>query len=109
MANRARSIANLTSISYATGNTVLPLVDDPSSNTANTYKITVANLFGNSSANLYISNAYTFSANTVIVRKNSTPANSTANCVKGEIWNDGTYLYVATANNVIKRVTLSSF
>lgn len=39
-----------------------------------------------------------------------TPANSTAaNCVKGETWSDGSYVYVATANNVCKRAALSSF
>lgn len=37
------------------------------------------------------------------------PANSTANVVSGQFWTDGDYLYYATANNTIKRVTLDSF
>lgn len=39
----------------------------------------------------------------------STPANSTSNAVGQSIWMDTNFLYVAVANNVIKRVALSSF
>lgn len=40
----------------------------------------------------------------------NTPANSTAIAItKGLSWTDGNYLYLATANNVVKRITLSSF
>jgi hypothetical protein len=45
----------------------------------------------------------------VVLSNNSTPANSTANVVGGSIWSDGTYIYVAPSNNVIKRVALTSF
>ena len=39
-----------------------------------------------------------------------TPANSSAQVVtKGVMWTDGTYLYVATANNTCKRVSLTAF
>lgn len=42
--------------------------------------------------------------------RSDTPANSTAvACVRGEVWSDGTYVYFATANNEVKRATLSSF
>ena len=48
-------------------------------------------------------------ANTVIITGNSTPANSTPTIVKGTLFYDSTYLYIAVDNNVLKRVTLESF
>ena len=46
---------------------------------------------------------------TLIVTHNTTPANSTANSIQGSIWSDGTYIYVTTATNSIKRVALTAF
>ena len=42
---------------------------------------------------------------------NVTPANSSATTITAPApaWTDGTYLYLVTANNVVKRVTLSNF
>lgn len=42
---------------------------------------------------------------------NVTPANSNALAITAPAtaWSDGNFLYVATANNVVKRVALSSF
>jgi len=45
----------------------------------------------------------------LILANSSTPANSTITCRKGEFWFDATYLYVATSDNSLKRVALSSF
>lgn len=39
----------------------------------------------------------------------ATVANSTINCTAGQIFWDSSYLYVAVANNQLKRVALSSF
>lgn len=39
----------------------------------------------------------------------STPLSSTDTVTEGTIWFDNSYLYIATANNSIKRVSLSSF
>ena len=40
----------------------------------------------------------------------STPANSSALTIQqGSAFIDGSYLYIATGNNVLKRVSLSSF
>ncbi len=39
----------------------------------------------------------------------STPASSSAACTAGQIWTDATYIYVCTANSVIKRAALSTF
>ena len=50
-----------------------------------------------------------FQVATVLVGNNYTPSNSTINVAQGTLWFDSTYLYVAIANNVLKRLTLSSF
>jgi hypothetical protein len=39
----------------------------------------------------------------------NTPANSTITSVGGDVFTDGSYLYVAVANNSLKRVALSTF
>ena len=57
--------------------------------------VTVANLLGNSSANVVIQNV--------------TPANGTITVQKGTIMFDSSFIYIATANNVIKKVALSAF
>lgn len=54
-------------------------------------------------------NTATIFANLTIKTTTSTPANSTANALQGTIWYDSSYLYVAVANNSIKRVALNSF
>ena len=70
------------------------IVDDPSG-TPTTKKVTVANLLGNSAANVVIQNV--------------TPANGTITVTKGTIMFDSSFIYIATANNVIKKVALSAF
>lgn len=77
-----------------TADDLLVIVDDVTG-TPTTKKVTVGNFLGNSSANVVIYSA--------------TPANSTITVKKGTLMFDNTYLYIATANNVLKRVTLSSF
>lgn len=49
------------------------------------------------------------SVSKLLIGNSTAPANSTANVVKGSFWYDTDYLYIATANSVIKRVALSSF
>jgi len=61
-----------------------------------TKTITVSNLFGNSSANVEIYNI-------------SSVANSSITVAKGTIMFDTSYLYIAIANNTLKRVALESF
>lgn len=69
------------------------------------------------SANSFYSNVkYTVSfANTTILSNvvfsnvSFTPTNSTINVAKGTVWFDSNYMYVATSNNNVKRVSLSSF
>lgn len=45
----------------------------------------------------------------LVIGQNNTPANSSANCLAGQIWFDQNYMYVAPANNYIVRVALSPF
>jgi hypothetical protein len=43
------------------------------------------------------------------VMKNLTPANSISAAYAGQMWFDNNYLYVAVADNNIKRISLVSF
>ena len=90
MAVAGKKIPEYTSLGAPTSNTRLVV-----SHNGNTYQVNVAILLGNSAANVKIHFA--------------TPANSTINVAQGTIMMDADYIYVATANNTLKRVALSSF
>ena len=94
MADKALKISELNAITAPSGDDILVIVDDPTG-TPVTKKVTVANLLGNSSANVVIQNV--------------TPANGTITVTKGTIMFDSSFIYIATANNVIKKVALSAF
>jgi hypothetical protein len=94
MADKALKISELTALTSISGGDLLVIVDDPTG-TPTTKKVTVANLLGNSSANVVIQNV--------------TPANGTITVTKGTIMFDSSFIYIATANNVIKKVALSAF
>jgi len=94
MSDRAKKISELTALSAPAAEDLMVIVDDPSG-TPTTKYVTVGNLLGNVAANVVIYNA--------------TPANSTITVKKGTIMFDSSYLYVATANNVLKRISLTSF
>jgi len=94
MADKALKISELGALTAPSGDDILVIVDDPTG-TPVTKKVTVANLLGNSSANVVI--------------RNVTPANGTITVTKGTIMFDSSFIYIATANNVIKKVALSSF
>jgi len=94
MTDRAKKISELTVLTSASGDDLLVIVDDPSG-TAVTKKITVSNLFGNSQANAVIYGA--------------TPANSSITIKQGTLLHDNNYLYIAVANNEVKRVVLGAF
>lgn len=47
--------------------------------------------------------------NALVVNNFSTPANSTIAILGGSVFLDNGYLYIATANNVVKRIALESF
>lgn len=94
MSDRAKKITELSALTAPTADDLLVIIDDVAG-TPITKKVTVGNLLGNTSANVVIFN--------------STPANSTITVKKGTILFDASYLYVAVANNTLKRVALSSF
>lgn len=95
MATEAKRITQLDEIHAATADDFVVIVNDPAG-TPSTRKMTVKNLFGNSSANVAITSI--------------SPSNSTITAVKaGSLFYDANYLYVAVSNNLIKRVSLSFF
>lgn len=94
MSDRAKKISELTALTSASEDDLLVIVDNPSG-TAATKKITVGNLFGNSQANVVIHGV--------------TPANSTITIKQGTLLYSNSYLYIAVANNEIKRIPLESF
>lgn len=103
-----KKISELTSATSMGAGDVFSIVTDLTGTPGNR-KITNKKVFGRVNSNTII-NA-TFQANTANVRFTiqSTPANSTANGLHGQIKWDASYLYVCTANNNWKRVALTSF
>lgn len=102
------------------------------SGAAATKKITVQNLFGNISTTVAVNNSASVSgnltvtsdsafqsnvtinntliSNNLIIPTRATPANSTSTIIsEGTIFHDNIYLYVATANNVVKRASIATF
>ena len=94
MSDRAKKISELSALTAPAAVDLLVIVDDPTGTPITKY-VTVGNLLGNSSANVVIYNA--------------TPANSTITVKKGTLMFDSDYLYVATANNTLKRIALTAF
>lgn len=109
MANRAKSIPELPSLTAPALSDLLVVVDVSGANA--TKRSTIATVVGNVSNNdLIMANNVTLSANTLVIRNNSTPANgSTVAVERGTVFFDADYLYIATANNFVKRVPLSDF
>ncbi len=109
MANEAKQYGDFPERTSAQANDLFLVCRNPEAN-ANLVSVSVANFFGNSMpANVALSNTAVFSANTQLNRKLSTPANSTITVTQGTWWFDADYLYVATANNTLKRVALAAF
>jgi hypothetical protein len=95
MATEVKKVSQLTEITSATADDQILIVNDPAG-TPSSRKLSVKNLFGNSTVNVAITSI--------------SPSNSTMTAVKaGSIFYDSSYIYIAVANNVIKRVALSSF
>jgi hypothetical protein len=94
MSDRSKKISELSALTAPAAEDLMVIVDDPSGTPITKY-VTVGNLLGNSTANVVV-----FSV---------TPANSTITVKKGTILVDNNYIYVATANNTLKRVSLTSF
>ena len=95
MSDRAKKISELSALAAPAAEDLMVIVDDPSG-TPTTKYVTVGNLLGNAAAN-------------VVIYSTTTPANSTITVKKGTIMTDGNFLYIAVANNSLKRVAISSF
>ena len=94
MSDRAKKISELSALTAPAAVDLLVIVDDPTGTPITKY-VTVGNLLGNAAANVVIYNA--------------TPANSTITVKKGTLMFDTDYLYIATANNTLKRIALTAF
>lgn len=68
-------------------------------------QVDIQDVLSNTAANLYA--VFT---DLRVVSLLGTPANSTSNAAPmGTVWTDSNYLYVATSNTVVKRISLSTF
>ena len=94
MTDNAKKTSELATTNNAVANDRIVILKDPSG-TPLTRTIKVSDLLGNSAANVVIQEA--------------TPANSTITIKKGTMLFDSNYLYIAVANNSLKRVSLNSF
>jgi hypothetical protein len=109
MANEAKKISEFTACNAPTVNNMLAVVGN-TSGTANTFKLTIGNLFGNSQANWVVGNNFYMSANILLIRDTRTPANSASlGYTPRALWFDDDYLYIVTTGGVIKRAALTSF
>lgn len=107
MASNIKKISNLDILTTPTANTKFA-VDHASGATVNTYQLSVNN-FVNYLANSTITFTATVGVNNFLIVNANTPANSTITVTKGTFLYDTDYLYIAVANNTLKRVPLSSF
>lgn len=99
MANaEARATSNLVQRTSANTSDRIVVLSDPAGN-AQTVTVSIATIFSNTNGLM------------INLGAANTPANSTSLTVKaGTILYDANYLYVATANNLVKRVgTLTTF
>jgi hypothetical protein len=97
MADEYRAVSNLATISVLSANDKLIVcLSNGAVRTANT-----RSAFSNTSSPTVIGNLQ--------FANNATPLSSAVSCSLGQIWADDQYIYVATADNFIKRVALSAF
>jgi type III secretory pathway lipoprotein EscJ len=86
---------DISAVNSVSSNAYVIVTTDPNGN-AQTHNVSIHNLLANSTHDVKAANLY--------VTFNTTPANSTANCTRGQFWYDNNYFYVAVANNSIRRI-----
>ena len=98
----------------------LTVTDDPGGS-PNTVNITYGNFFANVNPQVSFANTVTFnanvvvgdddyiSANSLILSDMSTPSTNADVVVGQKIWFDANYIYIAVANNDIRRVPMTDF
>jgi hypothetical protein len=87
---RAQQLTDLTQSNTASPSDLLYIVTNPYTTANGSFSITVSAL-----------------ASSMV--KKLTPANSTINVAQGTIYYDNSYLYIATAANILQRISLTSF
>lgn len=97
MANTAAKVSQLPVTSSLVGNSKIAVVDGA---TGNTSYVTVANLLGNSAANVAVRATRLLSA---------VPATSSSNGTSGDATYDSSFIYVCTATNIWKRASLTTW
>lgn len=112
-----KKITELDALTTPANTDLLYIVDDPAG-TPLSKKVTVENLFNSGvSANVTIGGSFNATnyavANVVVSNYSGTPSSNTDvpsgfEDFVGAMWTDGTNLYVVTANNEVKKATLSS-
>lgn len=98
----------------------ITVTDDPGGS-PNTVNITYGDFFSNVNVVVTFANTVSFwanvdvdddkylSANSIRITDMSTPSSNADVVVGQKLWFDGDFLYVAVANNSIRRVTLTDF
>ena len=115
----ATKITEMDEAVNVTSDDIFMVVNDPDGLPTNK-QISVENLFANVSVNTHVQGTLSSGNNVVFTSGNvttsnlhitydTTPISSSDLVTKGKIWFDDNYLYVATANNQIKRVALENF
>lgn len=111
MATEVKKISELTATTTANSTDYFVLVTDtggtPSTNRLNAGRLLTQGLkarFANTTAS-----QFTTTSDKIVIQNTKTPANSSMTIAKGSIFFDTNYIYVAVANNTIKRVSLSAF
>ncbi|CAB5220854.1 hypothetical protein UFOVP247_47 [uncultured Caudovirales phage] len=114
----ATKISGLTAATTMASGDLIPIVADPAGSPS-TKKITLANFYSNVVVTATYANTVTFNANVVSTSNltvsslyltyRTTPGSGSDSVPSGKIWFDQNYIYVATATNVIKRASLSTF
>jgi hypothetical protein len=121
---RAKTLSELDQIN-AVSNAALMLVSDfsESVNGVASFAVPIVQLFQNMPGGITLPSGYVLTGQVVgsnvsanianfenlYVNIQPTPANSSIAIAQGGIFSDGTYLYVAVANNQLMRVPLQSF
>lgn len=111
MATEVKKISELTATTTANSTDYFVLVSD-TSGTPSTQRLNAGRLltqglkarFANTTAS-----QFTTTSDKIVIENDKTPTSSTQTITKGSIFFDASYLYVAVANNTIKRVALAAF
>jgi hypothetical protein len=101
-------VTGLPSLTTPAGEDLLYIIDNPSGTPASK-SIDLLTLFGNVSWNVSVNGTFTIANTGFRFGAQYTPANSTITVTQGTVFYDANYLYVATANNNLKRIELTVF